>query len=388
MSSISEPTRLSPKAAVHPVVQERLSKAVFWLISMAWRSTTENAHARASRYTGHLVIIALAVAAVLLSGMAPDLRRAVSIDFNQPVALAASALNQITPTPAASLGQRVDVALTNRGQVWRMSDVENLNRSAVPFTQIPSRLRRSVITYTVQPGDTVEGIAIMYNIKPETIMWSNPDVENDPDFLQIGQQLVVLPIDGVYHTVAKNDTLESIAKKYKAKIENITDVSFNNLPPPDYRIEVGMKLIVAGGEKPYIAKVVTAYSGTAPQGIKGTGRFQWPTSGTITQGYWFGHRALDIAAALGVPVYAADTGFVSFAGWTDVGYGRLVTIDHGNGFVTYYGHLSQINVVVGQAVRRGQLIGLMGSTGRSTGPHLHFEIRYGGALLNPGVYLP
>jgi murein DD-endopeptidase MepM/ murein hydrolase activator NlpD len=206
--------------------------------------------------------------------------------------------------------------------------------------------------------------------------------------LRIGQELVIIPIDGVYHTVAKGDTLDSIAKKYKVKVEAITGVSFNNLQPPDYHIEPGMKLIVAGGEKPYVPKVVTSYSGPVPEGARGTGRFQWPVLGTITQGYWWGHRAIDIAAPPGAPVYAADGGFVSFAGWTDVGYGKLIVIDHANGYATYYAHLNTINVVVGQRVTRGQLIGGVGSTGNSTGPHTHFEIRYNSTLLNPRSYLP
>ena len=255
----------------------------------------------------------------------------------------------------------------------------------VPLTEVPNRLRRSVITYTVQPGDTVQGIAIMYNIQPETIMWSNSAVEDTPDYLQIGQEVVILPIDGVYHTVAKGDTLDSIAKKYKAKVESITGVSFNNLQPPDYKIEPGMRLIVAGGEKPYVPKVVTSYTGSVPQGARGTGRFQWPALGTLTQGYWWGHRALDIGAATGTPVYAADGGFVSFAGWTDIGYGNLIVIDHANGYVTYYAHLSSFRVIVGQAVQRGQLIGTVGSTGNSSGPHVHFEIRYNGVAAEPEV---
>jgi len=199
--------------------------------------------------------------------------------------------------------------------------------------------------------------------------------------------LVILPINGVYHTVAKNDTLDSIAKKYKAKVESITGVSFNNLAGPDYKIEPGMKLIVEGGEKPFVPKVVTTYSGPVPQNARGTGRFYWPTSGTLTQGYWWGHRATDIGAALGMRVNAADSGFVSFAGWTDVGYGKLVVIDHANGYATYYAHLNTITVAVGQRAVRGQPIGTVGSTGNSTGPHLHFEIRLNGSLLNPLVYL-
>jgi murein DD-endopeptidase MepM/ murein hydrolase activator NlpD len=110
--------------------------------------------------------------------------------------------------------------------------------------------------------------------------------------------------------------------------------------------------------------------------------------GRITQGYWYGHRAIDIGAPTGSALLAADGGFVSFAGWTDVGYGYLVVIDHTNGFATYYAHMSNIYVFEGQAIERGQVIGAVGSTGWSTGPHLHFEVRYYGVQQNPRAYLP
>jgi len=125
-----------------------------------------------------------------------------------------------------------------------------------------------------------------------------------------------------------------------------------------------------------------------PEGARGTGRFQWPVLGSLTQEYWYGHRAIDVGAPTGSAVLAADGGFISFAGWTDVGYGYLIVIDHANGFATYYAHLSSIYVAEGQAVERGQVIGAVGSTGWSTGPHLHFEVRYYGAQQNPRAYLP
>jgi len=363
----------------------RLTKLIFWYISTSWQATTDSAHAVISRLTGHLVVLALAAGAVVLSGVT----LAAPSSLSQMARPTQSGASRAAPTPAASLGLRAELALSGRGgQPWRMQEEGSLIRAALPLTEIPSRLRRAVITYTVEPGDTVQGIAIMFSIQPETIMWSNSAIEDAPDYLRIGQEVVIIPVDGVYHTVAKGDTLDSIAKKYKVDIEAITGVSFNNFQPPDYHIEPGMKLIVAGGEKPYVAKIVTSYSGPVPQGARGTGRFQWPVLGALTQGYWWGHRALDIATATGVPVYAADGGFVSFAGWTDVGYGRLIVIDHANGYATYYAHLNSFNVLAGQSVQRGQLIGTVGSTGNSSGPHVHFEIRYNYSLLNPRLYLP
>ncbi|MDW8068217.1 MAG: M23 family metallopeptidase [Anaerolineae bacterium] len=259
---------------------------------------------------------------------------------------------------------------------------------ANPHTEIPKRPRLGIVTYTVQLGDTVEAIAAQFDLQPTTIMWANPAVEDAPDLLRVGQELVILPVDGVYHTVKENETLESIAKKYKVEVEAILSCPYNSLQPPDFAIEPGMKLIVPGGEKPWVPKVVTSYTGPIPEGARGTGLFQWPVLGYITQRYWYGHRAIDIGVPIGTAVHAADSGFVSFAGWTDIGYGYLVVIDHANGFATYYAHLSNFYVVAGQKVERGQVIGATGNTGWSTGPHLHFEIRYMGVPQNPRAYLP
>ena len=263
-----------------------------------------------------------------------------------------------------------------------------VSRRADPHTIIPERPRLDVITYTVQLGDTVQSIAERFDLDPKTILWANPAVEDAPDLLRIGQVLYILPIDGVYHTVEEGDTLESIAEKYKVDVEAIISCPYNHLEPPDYAIEPGMRLIAPGGEKPYVPKVITSYTGPIPEGARGTGLFQWPVLGYITQGYWYGHRAIDIGVPVGTAVRAADSGFVSFAGWTDVGYGYLVIIDHANGFATYYAHLNNIYVTAGQAVERGQVIAASGNTGWSTGPHLHFEIRYRGVQQNPRAYLP
>jgi murein DD-endopeptidase MepM/ murein hydrolase activator NlpD len=125
-------------------------------------------------------------------------------------------------------------------------------------------------------------------------------------------------------------------------------------------------------------------------GLYGSGAFIWPTINHTISGndYWSGHLAIDIGAALGEPISAADSGVVVFAGWATGGYGNTVAIDHGNGYSTLYAHLSSINVSCGRSVAQGQTIGYGGSTGNSTGPHLHFEIRYQGGFVNPWYVLP
>jgi len=261
-------------------------------------------------------------------------------------------------------------------------------RQTQPHTIIPNRPRLGVVTYTVQVGDTVQGIADLFGLEPTSVMWANSAVEDAPDLLRIGQDVQILPIDGAYHQVRDGETIESIARRYKIESEAITGSDYNGLRPPHFTIEEGMWLVVPGGEKPYVPRYVTSYTGSIPEGAVGSGVFDWPVLGAITQGYWYGHRAIDIAAATGSAVLATDGGFVSFAGWTDVGYGNLIVIDHRNGYATYYAHLSNIYVFEGQAVERGDVVGAVGSTGWSTGPHLHFEIRHYGVQQNPRAHLP
>jgi murein DD-endopeptidase MepM/ murein hydrolase activator NlpD len=271
----------------------------------------------------------------------------------------------------------------------------DLLRSPVVHTTIPKRLRREVITYVVEAGDTVGEIALKFDLEAETVMWANGNLAQNPDLLRPGQELVILPIDGVYHTVVKGDTLESLAEHYKAEVQSIIDCPYNNLDPENVSINPGDKLIVPGGIKPYVPRSVSVYKGAIPANAeRGTGLFVWPATGTLTDRFGFRtksgrwHNGLDIASLRGSPVVAADSGFVTFAGWTDVGYGNLVVIDHRNGYETRYAHLQAFFVTAGQSVGQGAQIAAMGTTGNSSGPHVHFEIRHKGVRKNPEMYLP
>lgn len=268
-----------------------------------------------------------------------------------------------------------------------LSDTIYLAQNPNPTTDIPKRQRREIEKYGVQPNDNVSRIAEKYELKPETILWANPQIENDPDLLSIGQVLAILPINGVYHTVTTGDTVERIAKRHTVEASTIYDYEWNNLDPGD-TLTVGRKLIVPGGKKPIIQKFVQAYSGPIPEtAARGTGNFGWPVGGVITQKFWLGHAGIDIGAPKGTPVLASDSGYVVFAGWDGSGFGNMILIDHRNGFLTLYGHLDSFAVAVGDSVRKGQMIARVGSTGNSTGPHMDFRIRERGVWRNPFGFL-
>lgn len=257
-----------------------------------------------------------------------------------------------------------------------------------------------IITHVVADGETISSIAERYGLKPTTILWENDLTETSK--IKPGQELRILPVDGVRHKVARGETVYSIGKKYGldgSQVQMIVDYPFNEfLNDETFELVVGQYLMVPEGVKVVAAlpAASTTYTGITTYGsftpdagtVSALGSFIWPASGRITQGYSFYHKAIDIANHAGGPILAADAGTVTIAGWVDSsGYGNRVVLDHGNGYVTLYAHMSVVQVVIGQRVKRGDVLGQMGSTGRSTGTHLHFEIRQGGALLNPLSFL-
>ncbi len=301
-------------------------------------------------------------------------------------------ISQWLPTPAPQPTTTAD-AFPRTARGGPRSDVGgSLMRAAIPITEIPDRPREGIIRYVVVPGDTLTGIAKKFGISVDTVKWAN-DLELNPDLLRVGQELVILPVSGVYHVVEEGDTLTEIARKYKVTPETIVNYEPNGLKSVDDPLPRDKVLIIPGGTKPWVPPYVSAYSGPIPPASrKGTGRFVWPVTGRITA--LFGqlvqgkpHRGLDIGAWTGAPVVASDSGYVAFAGWDRTGYGNLVIINHGNGYVTYYAHLSKIFVKRGESVAQGQRIGSVGSTGNVTGPHLHFEIRYRNVHRNPLGFL-
>lgn len=252
-----------------------------------------------------------------------------------------------------------------------------------------------VIEHNVQAGETMSSIAQKYNLEVETILWEN-DLASSAT-LREGQSLRILPMDGILHKVQKGETVYTIAKKYglgddEAAAQSIISFPFNTFADDNtFALTTGQNLFVPGGVEPRASvqpRSVTRLTTPNAGAVSASGQFVWPASGYISQGFFWYHKAWDIASRGGGPILAADSGTVVVAGWVDnSGYGNRVVLDHGNGFVTLYAHMSVVRVKVGQTVNKGDVLGDMGSTGRSTGVHLHFEIRQGGVFYNPGDFL-
>jgi murein DD-endopeptidase MepM/ murein hydrolase activator NlpD len=231
----------------------------------------------------------------------------------------------------------------------------------------------TISTYTVENGDTIASIATKYGISSNTILWANQLTRKSK--IKVGQTLVILPISSVKHKVVKGDTIQKIAKKYHGDVDEI--ISYNGLE--DGKLTAGEMVIIPDGEMPAIVVAPKAAKGKTSKysGPEISGFFIHPAPGTRRSQGTHGHNGIDMAGAVGTPIRASAGGTVivaSSGGWGG-GYGSYVVIKHSNGTQTLYGHLSRVHVSVGQSVDRGETIGLLGNTGRSTGPHLHFEIR-------------
>jgi murein DD-endopeptidase MepM/ murein hydrolase activator NlpD len=375
--------------------------------------------AGASRYITHLSILAITIAAVMLA--TAKLPEAVNFARDDKPATEIRTLGSNTSNDPASVSAGVAVDAGNGAP----NNEDAILRNYVPMTStVPgdssgtqggsAPSSRGLITYTVQPGDTLFGIAAAFGLAPETVLWSNyKALRDNPDLISVDLDLVIPPSDGLITVVEEGDTIDGLARRFNVAPEAIVEEQTNGLANINQPLTIGQEIFVPGGSRetvvwqvPKPVEVRQTATGVKVYRVGtcgeiaipelGTGSFIYPANAHNLSGYNFSgvHPGLDFAGRLGNPIYAADSGTVIYAGYSlnaagvPVGYGQYVVIDHGNGYQTLYAHASQLYVSCGQQVLQGSIIAAVGSIGRSTGPHLHFEVRRGGTALNPWGVLP
>ncbi len=301
-------------------------------------------------------------------------------------------------------------------QLANLASIIGINRLADLHTILPTKPRYDVTQYEVVKGDSIFGIAAKFNLQPETILWGNQYILGDnPENLIPGVVINILPKDGTYYMWNQGDGLNGVAKYFDVPVEDIIDWPGNKIDKNTLgdwaapNIEPGTMLFVPGGRREFVdwgGNMFVQREGTAVSPIPGAngcavtsgsvgfGNFVWPAVQTYLSGYDYSpatnHRGIDIAGVLGDTLFAVDNGVVVYSGWNELGYGNVVVLDHGNGWQSLYAHIMEGGILVGcgQSVHQGDVIAYMGSTGRSTGPHLHFELYHGNyGRVNPWDFL-
>ncbi len=311
------------------------------------------------------------------------------------------------PVQAAQLSSSGDSKEVVLSSLKQNDAIDSIHRQSNLNTIIPLRPALEVITYTVAIGDSVFEIAKKFEIKPETVLWANYDqLKDNPDMISPGMVLKIPPVDGVYYQMVEGDTLEKVAAQFDITPQTVINYAGNQFELTNPTKNVGDWIMFPGGRREFqqwlIPVIPRGQAGVSKslygagacegsyEGSYGTGAFIWPAGNHVLSGndYWSGHLGIDIAAGDGAGIFAADSGVIVFAGWATGGYGYMVMIDHGNGYQTLYAHMSNVAVSCGRSVSQGQTIGYAGSTGNSTGAHLHFEVRYQGGFISPWYVLP
>lgn len=323
-------------------------------------------------------------------------------DSQRPV-VASEVLPTLDPAAAAVLlGQ----PLQSFSAQADAADIAIVRSSNDPFTFIPDRPRSEVVQYVVKAGDTMFGIAEQFGLEPESIAWSND--RSIIGGLRPGRRINIPPVNGAYYQVISETTIGEIAAQFRVEPSVILDSEYNDLfsASAETTLQSGIWVMIPGGT----AEIITwsapvqrtgsnSQSGGAGAQISfgageagscglvdnpggGAGWARPLANYTWMQGFTSFHTGVDLAASTGTPVYAANSGSVIFAGGSAYGYGIAIVLAHGP-YTTVYGHLSGLNVNCRQYVNAGQVIGYVGTTGRSSGPHLHFEIRLNDVPTDP-----
>lgn len=333
----------------------------------------------------------LRIVGLAISAISVLIAAGLALQKNLPAAFA-----QALPIEPTATGAPEPIQLPPLSPV--SSAPESIYRKLALKTNIPERTSYKVARYTVQNGDSPWSIAQQFELRPESVLWANEELNANAGSLKPGMLLNIPPVDGVLHTVQQGDTLESIEIMHGTPVREIFEFpgnEFDLTQAPD--LEAGRQIIVPNGISPIVwqagpnlAVVSGNSSSSVPLVMSGTGFFIWPLAPPIvlTQPFWGGHLGIDIDTYSRQPVFASDSGTVIYSGWDDTGYGNFIIIDHANGYKTTYGHNEANLVSTGQGVVKGQQIAESGNTGNSTGDHLDFRILYNGVALDPQGFLP
>lgn len=363
-----------------------------------WRATARLVRVDAPtlwRLSSHAAVLALTLGALLATRLA-----------GRPAAAAAAGTPYARAGWMARIGDQVGAFIPQPVLVTTIGATDTESEPAAPeelgfiSPGLSAEADQTLLpfdepqTYIVQEGDTLSDIANRFGITPERLLYYNPTLRADPHNLSIGDEVVILSIDGVRHIVKEGDTLQSIADTYEVTVTDLVAYGPNDVAEDDV-LKPGTDIVAPGGKvdinieplfQQVMGTVVSGWTASNEIGpVAGTGAFQVAAFGSISNGFHRGHAAIDIAAHTGTPIYAIDGGSVEFAGW-HYWAGNAVSLDHGNGYKSFFAHMNSLAVSAGQNVQRGQIIGTIGCTrgpsGRCTGPHLHLEVYYNGAAIN------
>jgi murein DD-endopeptidase MepM/ murein hydrolase activator NlpD len=366
-----------------------------------------------SRYLTHIFVFFILLGVAILATtrlIQPPTETPAANSIQPPAGLPASGPAALPGLPATQEPLVIGEFNSQNPEVIQRDFVQTGSSAGAAVAARP----RELLNYNVIAGDTLFGIALKFGLRPETVLWSNyTTLKDNPDLISIGQQLIIPPQDGLIIAAEQGDTVDGIARRFEVKPEVIAGDPINKLVNMSQSLQVGQIIYVPGGQRetvvwqvPQPVEVRQTATGVKVYRVGrcgevaiprlGSGGFIYPANRQYLSGYNFSgvHPGLDFAGRLGEPIYASDAGTVIYAGYSlnsagkPVGYGQYVVLDHGNGYVTLYAHASQLYVSCGQQVQKGAVVAAVGSVGRSTGPHLHFEIRYGSTAVNPWSLLP
>ena len=349
------------------------------------------------------VVVLLGQFPVTIPGASPEptlLARTLSLPGLASAAAAAAVPGEIGASPlpltvTAPAAVRDEVVRAQDGTASTVAALAEQQRVAAVASEVVTAARAERVPiffeYQVQPGDTVGTIAVRYHIASDYIVWNNGDI-SDRDVLSVGTTLQVPSVEGMIHAVRYGETVSEIAARYDAEARDIIEFAANGLQDDPNRLRSDALILVPGGRRLAAPAASLRPSDATASPPGDPAQWAWPVTGLITSYFGPGHPlGIDVATSWGSAILAARSGTVSFAGGNPCcSYGLHVILEHGGGYETVYAHLSSINVVPGQQVNRGDLIGALGSTGTSTGPHLHFEIGHNGVPQDPigGGFLP